>query len=77
MSCDPREAASLLAQPEPRLDDLPRASHFFGYWFPPDAQAVELVELDASGAYVLSLIDGRRSIPEIAPSPQTLSEGEE
>jgi len=66
MTCDPQLALELLAEPEPDLHNLPRGPRIFGYWFREEAGGVEIIELNALSAYVLSLIDGRLTVRDIA-----------
>ena len=66
MRCDPTAAQIELRSSAPRLDSLPLGTRFFCYWRADDTPEVQILELDEFGYYVLSVVDGVRTISEIS-----------
>jgi hypothetical protein len=66
LRCDPLTLAGALRQRVPRLADIPLGPRYYCYWRSNNAPEVAVVELDEFGFYVLSLVDGRRSVADLS-----------
>jgi hypothetical protein len=66
MRCDPRAVESMLFQRAPELSHIPVGSHYYCYWRSDRLQAIQILELDEFGYYVLSFVDGVRSTAELS-----------
>jgi hypothetical protein len=62
MRCNPRSVAVALRQSKPSLDEVPLDIHYFCYW---RTSEIQLLELDALGYYLLTLVDGARSVADL------------
>jgi hypothetical protein len=65
MHCDPLLLAGALRQSVPRLSDITIQTRYYCYWRGEDPQ-LAVLELDEFGYYLLSLIDGRRSVADLS-----------
>lgn len=61
MSCNPLKLAAELRRPRPSLKTTPKPS-YFGYWRRDVSAAITMIELDALGFVLLSMVDGHRSV---------------
>lgn len=66
MHCDPFVLAGALRQSVPRLSDIRIQPHYYCYWRGGDEPDVSVLELDEFGYYLLSLVDGRRSVADLS-----------
>ena len=66
MRSDPRAVASALREKAPRLDEIALGSFHFAYARTTGDPAVHVLELDELGFYLLSFVDGRRSLAEVS-----------
>ena len=66
MQFDPAAVAAALRQSKPPLDAVPTRQRYVAYWRPDDGEEVCIVELDAFGHSVLSLVDEQRSLSDLA-----------
>jgi hypothetical protein len=66
MHCDPLVLAAALRQAIPPLADIPLQTRYYGYWRGDPHSAIAVLELDAFGYYLLSLVDGCRSIADLS-----------
>ena len=64
MRSDPRVTEVILRQKRPRLDQVPLATFYSCYWLRNAAELFTL-ELDELGFYLLSLIDGEKSLADV------------
>jgi hypothetical protein len=65
LQSDPRVAEVILRQKRPRLDQVPLATFYSCYWLR-NAEELFTLELDELGFYLLSLIDGEKSLADLA-----------
>ena len=66
MSCEPSAVAACLYESRPRIDDLEIGQRLFCYWRPGEAGAIQILQLDAFGYYLLGLVDGLRSVADLS-----------
>jgi len=66
MRCDPDAVRDRLYQSAPRMDDIDLGPRFFCYWRPDGADAIQILQLDDLGYYLLGLIDGVRSVADLS-----------
>lgn len=66
MHCDPLLLTDALRQSVPRLTDLRIQARYYCYWRGSDDPEVAVLELDEFGYYLLSLVDGRRSVADLS-----------
>jgi hypothetical protein len=66
MRSDPDAVRDRLYQSAPRLDDIDLGIKFFCYWRPDGADAIQILQLDELGYYLLGLIDGVRSVADLS-----------
>ncbi len=66
LQSDPRSLADALFASVPDLDQVPLQPQYRCFWRAPDGDDAAVVVLDAFGYYLLSLLDGRRSIAVLA-----------
>jgi hypothetical protein len=66
MHCDPLLLAGALRQSVPRLSDIRIQTRYYCYWRGSDDPEVAVLELDEFGYYLLSLVDGRRSVADLS-----------
>jgi hypothetical protein len=65
---NPRHTVWLLRERQPNLAQAVLEPQYLGYWWNSDAAQTEILELDAAGAHLLSLIDGKRSVRQLQSS---------
>jgi len=65
MRSDPRAVETLLRQKNPKLEQAPLGSFYFCYWCL-NADELYVIELDALSYYILSTINGERSVAELS-----------
>ena len=63
MRSDPRVIETILRHKDPKLEQVPLATSYFGYWH--FQGEVYVLELDALGFYLLFTIDGTRSAADL------------
>lgn len=66
MKCDPDAVRDRLYQGTPRLDDLEIGTRLFCYWRPDGDDAIQVLQLDEFGYYLLGSIDGDRSVADLS-----------
>jgi hypothetical protein len=66
MHCDPLLLAAALRKTVPRLEDLPIEARYYCYWRGRQESEITVLELDEFGYYLLSLVDGRRSVADLS-----------
>ena len=66
LQSDPRALADALFASVPDLHQVPLQPQYRCFWRAPDGDDAAVVVLDAFGYYLLSLLDGRRSIAVLA-----------
>ena len=66
MTCEPNAVAACLYESRPRLDDLEIGPRLFCYWRPGEAGAIQILQLDAFGYYLLGLVDGLKSVADLS-----------
>lgn len=66
MRSDPRSVVPLLREKAPRLDALALGSFHVAYARTAAGPEVHILQLDELGFYLLSLVDGRRSVADVS-----------
>jgi hypothetical protein len=66
MTCDPDAVRDRLYQSTPRLDDLEIGVRLFCYWRPDGDDAIQVLQLDEFGYYLIGAIDGDRSVADLS-----------
>ena len=66
MHCDPILLAAALRKTVPPLAQLTLEARYYCYWRNSQASEIDVLEVDEFGYYVLSLVDGRRSVADIS-----------
>ena len=65
---DPQHTMLLLRERQPELTQALLGAHYLGYWWDSGARQTRILELDAAGAHLLLLVDGRRSVRDLQRS---------
>ena len=65
MRFDPREIVEALKPSRPDFSVLEAAVRQFCYWLPEQAESIQVIGLDAFGYYLLSFVDGARSLADL------------
>lgn len=66
MQSDPFLLAAALRQTVPPLAHIPLQTRYYCYWRRHQASEIDVLEVDEFGYYVLSLVDGSRSVADIS-----------
>lgn len=66
MRSDPRAVASMLREKAPRLDHVALGTFHFAYARTTAAPDIHILELDELGFYLISVVDGRRSVADVS-----------
>lgn len=66
MHCDPLLLSGALRQAVPALADIPLQTRYYCYWRGTQQSDVAVLELDEFGFYLLSLVDGCRSVADLS-----------
>jgi hypothetical protein len=66
MHCDPLVLAGALRQAVPALADIPLQTRYYCYWRGNQQSEVAVLELDEFGYYLLSLVDGCRTVADLS-----------
>ena len=66
MHCDPLRLAAALRQAVPPLVDIPLVTRYCCYWRGDQQPEIAVLELDEFGYYLLSLVDGCRSVADLS-----------
>lgn len=66
MGCDPRAVGVMLQEKSPRLEQVSLGTFYFCYWRSSAAAEIHILQLDELGYYLLSLVDGQRSVSDLS-----------